>query len=97
MNREETIEAIKVMQAFVDGKTVQYKSSNSGWKSAGTPVWNFIEYSYRVKPEPIELWIPSYTDICNGFDSYQTKEQCDNEYRQCANYKKAIKLVEVTE
>jgi hypothetical protein len=50
MNREQTIEAIKVMQAFVDGKTVECKCGSSGWSELIDPVWNFDRFQYRIKP-----------------------------------------------
>jgi hypothetical protein len=50
MNREETIEAIKVMQAFVDGKTVECKFYTTGWSEMIEPAWNFQKCEYRIKP-----------------------------------------------
>ena len=38
MNREETIEAIKVMQAFVDGKVI---NSLDAYESMTSPVWDW--------------------------------------------------------
>ena len=58
MTREQTIEAIRVMQAYVDGKEVQYlgKKRNvmglllSDWCDTHEPFWNFEHYDYRIKP-----------------------------------------------
>ena len=53
MNRDETIEAIKVMQAFVDGKEVQYLGKElfkQDWCYTLTPLWNWEHYDYRIKP-----------------------------------------------
>jgi hypothetical protein len=58
MNPEQTIEAIRIMQAFVDGKEVQYlgKKRNpmglllSDWCDTHEPFWNFEHYDYRIKP-----------------------------------------------
>jgi hypothetical protein len=50
MNREQTIEAMKVMQAFVDGKTVECKCGSTGWSELIDPVWNFQRCEYRIKP-----------------------------------------------
>jgi hypothetical protein len=54
MNREQTIEAIKVMQAFVDGKTIEcnwsFNFGSSGWSELIEPVWNFDRFKYRIKP-----------------------------------------------
>jgi hypothetical protein len=50
MNREQTIEAIKVMDAFLDGKTVECKCDSRGWSELIDPVWNFQRCEYRIKP-----------------------------------------------
>lgn len=50
MTREQTIEAIRVMQAYVDGKEVQYEVPNKEWITTDQPAWNFIPYDYRIKP-----------------------------------------------
>lgn len=51
MTREETVERIKVMQAFVDGKQIQYKESGGKWKDVKDPMWSSIN-EYRIKPKP---------------------------------------------
>lgn len=50
MNREETKEAIKVMQAYCDGKEIQIKV-NGEWESTESPNWSFRFDEYRIKPE----------------------------------------------
>ena len=49
MTREQTIEAIRIMQAFVDGKEVQnlYKTV---WSTVHEPLWNWFDIDYRRKP-----------------------------------------------
>ena len=51
MNREQTIEAIRIMQAFVDGKEVecQYHGSETP-SNAPNPSWNWFDCTYRIKP-----------------------------------------------
>ena len=51
MTPEQTIEAIRIMQAFVDGKEVhnQY-DGNISWKLDLHPKWNWADYKYRIKP-----------------------------------------------
>jgi hypothetical protein len=55
MNIEQTKEAIKVMQAFVDGKEVKVKGmlAGSAWLPAGAPCWNWQMMEYRIKPTPV--------------------------------------------
>ena len=59
MTREQTIEAIRIMQAFVDGKEVEVKGVLTGsvWMPAGVPYWNWQMIDYRIKPAPtIRPW-----------------------------------------
>ena len=54
MTREQTIEAIRVMQAWVDGKEVecQYHGSETP-SNAPNPSWNWFDCTYRIKPTPV--------------------------------------------
>ena len=49
MSIEETKEAIRVMQSFVDGNEVEYQISNGTWLVALTPSWNWPSTRYRIK------------------------------------------------
>jgi len=54
MTREQTIEAIRVMQAYVDGKEVESKHITShNWVLDKTPRWNWDNFDYRIKPTPV--------------------------------------------
>ena len=55
-----TKEKMEVMQAYLDGKTIQIKYMNrNDWDGAiefnlndkSEPDWNWVGFSYRVKPE----------------------------------------------
>jgi len=54
MTREQTIEAIRVMQAFVDRKEIQFnvqsKWGSMEWNNTDEPDWNWDAYHYRIKP-----------------------------------------------
>ena len=46
---------IEVMQAFIDGKEIEYERINRTniseiWKDCSTPTWDFTNYIYRIKP-----------------------------------------------
>jgi len=67
MNKQETAEAILVMQAWINGDIVEEKDRDpdgvQGWheyEGPHTPLFNFERYEYRIKPSPRE-WeiIPS--------------------------------------
>jgi len=54
MTKEQTIEAIKVMQAFVDGKEVEWRDGKfEGWETIISPKWNWHDNEYRIKPTPV--------------------------------------------
>jgi len=53
MTREQTIEAIRVMQAFVDGKEVEFRWGSMDWNSTDKPGWDWSAYDYRIKPTPV--------------------------------------------
>lgn len=52
MNKQKTEAAIKVMQAWLDGKPIEARGKvNAAWGPIGTggPVWNWGGFDYRVK------------------------------------------------
>ena len=53
MNIEQTKEAIRVMQAYVDGNEVEFKWGSMDWNSTDKPEWNWSAYDYRIKPTPV--------------------------------------------
>ena len=57
MTREETIEAIRVMQAYADGKEVQAQTIIGHWVDVSDPCWNFDDIVWRIKPtETLRPW-----------------------------------------
>ena len=51
MTREEAKELLPIMQAFAEGKTIEYRTLGGAWKVANTPTWSSCLF-YRIKPEP---------------------------------------------
>lgn len=51
---------IGVMQAFKEGKVIEYRNMLGSWYSSTDPMWNWDKYDYRVKPEPKEDWLVEY-------------------------------------
>jgi len=51
MNIEETKEAIRIMQAFVDGKEVEHWYYEM-WVKIHVPRWDWDNTEYRIKPTP---------------------------------------------
>lgn len=62
MTREEAKELLPIMQAFAEGKTVEYREQGGAWKVAHTPTWSSC-ISYRIKPEP-------------KYRPFKSKEEC---------------------
>ena len=65
MTREEAKEILPIIQAFVEGKTIEYREYGGEWKEAHTPTWSSRLF-YRIKPEP-------------RYRPFKTKEECWNE------------------
>jgi hypothetical protein len=49
---------IEVVQAFMDGKQIQIRERGRlKWTDRDYPRWNFEACEYRVKPEPLVIWM----------------------------------------
>ena len=49
------------MQAYVDGKQIEFAKDCGTWREAGYPTWcwNGLTSTYRIKPEPkLRPWTP---------------------------------------
>ena len=59
MIKDETREAIKVMQAFVDGAEIEcvLHDKADDWTPMLQPSWNFNLCKYRIKKAPRTFWI----------------------------------------
>jgi len=73
MNIEQTKEAIKVMQAFVDEKEVEHRY-NGMWVKIYVPRWDWDNTKYRIKPTatlrpwtanevPLGAWMRKKQDV----------------------------------
>lgn len=51
MDREQAKELLPIIQAFAEGKTVQYKIEGE-WIQTNIPSFNPYLWEYRIKPEP---------------------------------------------
>jgi len=58
--RERVFGYVKILEAYLDGKEIQY-NDGGGWITLSIqPHFNFAsDGEYRVKPEPREFWISS--------------------------------------
>ena len=62
MTREEAKELLPIIQAYAEGKTIEYREYDGEWKVAHTPTWSSRLF-YRIKPEP-------------KYRPFETKEEC---------------------
>ena len=65
MTREEAKELLPIIQAYVEGKTVQYEFYTDIWKDIKEPSFR-SDVKYRIKPE-------------QKYRPFKTKEECWNE------------------
>lgn len=81
--RKEIQERVDIMQAWLDGKVVQARprdGSGCGYPWAriciSEPSFNyefdFHSMTYRIKPEPKEIWVNEYADIAYVYSSKET-------------------------
>ena len=51
MTREEAKELLPIIQAFAEGKAIQFKTKYVDWIETDCPTW-VKQSQYRIKPEP---------------------------------------------
>ena len=66
MTVQEIREAAKVMEAYTNGKKIQYLNDDNGWIDAPNPLFDWDNCVYRIKPE-------------DTYRPFETKEECWNE------------------
>lgn len=66
MNRQQAKELLPIIQAFAEGKTIEFRTNSiSKWIETTTPNFDLL-HEYRIKPEP-------------KYRPFRTKEECWNE------------------
>lgn len=86
-----TKEKIAVMQAFEDGKEVELEGSIQ-WLPANNPNWNWAETNYRVKPEPMVLYVNIYDD--GERHTYKNESHAIKMYDHREKGRAAVKFIE---
>lgn len=80
-------EKIKVMQAYKDGKQIEFKSNICDWTDAPFPCWNWTIYDYRIKEEPkkkIKLYNYLYRDAISN--QYYISTRCVQNMEEASIY-----------
>jgi hypothetical protein len=93
-----TQEKIKVMQAHVEGKTIEYRylspfSWNGQWEVVKDPAWNWHSCEYRVKKEPRTFYI---VNLCGDLYAFTDKDKA-LEFMSHYSSPSLIKVVEKCE
>lgn len=97
-----TVDKIKIMQAFVDGKKIESAGYNAreitGWEEDLEPLWDWCSEVYRIKPEPKIIYVNEY-GAYNDAVSYVTEK--DARLGQVLSYgepdRRAIPYIELTD
>ena len=87
---------IEVVTAFKNGKKIEAHHKIMGDWHVAVPAWDFHQFNYRVKPEPMELWVNEMVD--GRWYSYPTKKdalKASSLYNQSAFARKAVLFREV--
>ncbi len=81
MNRERAKELLPIIQAYAEGKEIEYKwiSDDDGPDGAWiTPDGTFESGGeYRIKPEPFECWVNVYDTDGKSRYSYDSEEAAE--------------------
>lgn len=63
------------------------------WFDAPGPTWNFYEYDYRIKPEPVERW--AVETSAGHLLFYRSKVDADNTLNNLHGAVRVLKMREV--
>ena len=72
MNRKEAKELMPIIQAFAEGKTIQYYDSLidiADWEDCENPNFENLTYKFRIKPEP------TYRPFINAEECWQEMQK----------------------
>lgn len=90
MTRQEWAERLPLIQAFVEGKTIQVKGwhTDDKWKDTACPSFD-RNFEYRIKPEPKVIWVS---------DDWEVFEEKEDVMAYCQrhnlNYEKYVEVIE---
>lgn len=99
MTRQEWAKRLPLIQAFVEGKTIQGKWENIAddpWEDldSGDIEFNQKGQEYRIKPEPKVIWVNEYPD---GRQIFDNKESAEKWAFDKIAVRVAVKYVEIVE
>lgn len=80
MNKFDAKDYLPLVQALVDGKTIQYKLGENSWSTGGEVDFTLPANQYRIKPEPKEIYMNRYEsgDEIGAYFSLELAKSCAN-------------------
>lgn len=60
MTKENAKDYLPLVQALAEGKTIQNVDLKGSWRDLNDPAFADPPDRYRVKPEPLEVWLNLY-------------------------------------
>ena len=78
MTREIAKKLLPIIQAFAEGKDIEYSYDGEHWESTNTPSWD-CNVMYRIKAEP-------------KYRPFKTKEECWNEMHKHPDFGWLIRI-----
>ena len=84
---------IKVLQAYKDGKKIEYRIvGNTQWSATDDPQWQFSNCEYRLAPEPkkkvkLEAWL-----ACDELRWFLSGAKTDKQWTRVPSEDKEIEI-----
>lgn len=70
MNRQQAKELLPIIQAFVEGRKIEYREKGEEyWGVTNTPTFNIDSNEYRIKPDP------KYRPFANADECWQEMQK----------------------
>lgn len=91
-NMKTTEEMIKVMQAFVDGKTIECNDpkGDGQWETVTRPLWNWFYIDYRIKSEPREFWLYAHMVFTSAESAWEYREMSELEEEEIIHVREVL-------
>ena len=97
MTREEAKAKLPIIQAFAEGKTIQFYNGDE-WADLDEATFSASPDKYRIKPEPKYRPFENQEECWNEMPKHQpfgwVKNECGNIFNIIAIFKESIKLNE---
>lgn len=98
MTKEKAKELLPIIQAFADGRTLQWKENESlhpNWINVTGNNCNFDVslYEWRIKPEPREFWLCVWIDdsVSTYFSEEEANSHSNKKLKEIIHVKEQLK------